>query len=114
MVIDPGKFTQLLTFLSQIISADSTGETTTYAVGNPPVTAWGSVDHVKGTDKLAAGQDVAQDLVTIKCWWDPRITSAMRVQSPTGSIYIVQAIENVEEANVYLVLTCLGLGANPR
>jgi SPP1 family predicted phage head-tail adaptor len=110
--IDPGSFTQLLTFLVQASTLDASGEAVSYVAGNPPLTAWGSVKHVKGTDKIAAGQEVAQDLVTIKTWWQPQILTTMRVQSPTGSIYIIQAVENVDELNIYAVLTCLGVGVN--
>ncbi len=66
---------------------------------------------VRGIDKIRAGIDVSTLQVTVEMRYQPGITAAMRLQTPTGT-YAIQAIENILERNRKIVLTCLAIGAN--
>jgi len=50
--------------------------------------------------------------VTITMFWQGGILPNMRIVADTGSVFVVQSIENLQELNVVLQLNCLGLGNN--
>ncbi len=84
-----------------------------------PVLAWttfvsalAAIETLRGTDVIKSGQTTAQLFLMVTLWYQPGILPSMRVVSDNGSIYVIQAVENILELNVVLVLTCLGLGAN--
>jgi head-tail adaptor len=66
---------------------------------------------MRGTDLVRSGQDTSLVFITVTIRWQPGITSAMRIQTATGT-YSIQAVENVLERNRRLNLLCLALGAN--
>jgi len=70
-----------------------------------------SVTPMRGTDLVRSGQDTTLLYITVGMRYQGGITSAMRVQTATGT-YSIQAIENVQERNRRLNLFCLALGAN--
>lgn len=67
---------------------------------------------VRGIDVIRGGQSTSQLFLTVAMWWDPAIRSNMRVYHDNGSIYKIESVENVLEADVVLVLNCTGLEQN--
>jgi SPP1 family predicted phage head-tail adaptor len=79
--------------------------------------AMAAIETVRGTDVIRAGQNTAQLYLTITIPYQRDfngnpIQANMRVIGPTGSTYLIQAIENILEMGVVLVLNCIGLGLN--
>lgn len=107
--IDPGEMVHQVTILQQTQGTDLSGAVT---VWTPFLTTWAAIEPVRGTDVLKAGQDTTQLYLQIKIRWQTGIQPNMRVQKADGTQFIIQAIENVCERNVVLVLFCLGLGLN--
>ncbi len=110
--IDPGQFRHQITLLEQVSSSDASGMTVTYQPDDIPVTAWAKIEYLRGMDIIKAGQDISQVYLKITAWYRPEFTANKRIQAPNGNQYVIQAVENVSEMNVYMVLTCLGIGAN--
>ena len=73
--------------------------------------AWAAIEPARGRDVIKSGQTVTELPLTIGMWYQPGISSSMEVQSG-ANIYVIQAIENVLEMDVVLVLVCLALGSN--
>lgn len=110
--IDPGEFRHQVTLLVPTMVTDASGSVQTFAAGNPPVTAWAKIDYVRGTELLKAGQDVTQTFIKVTSWYRNEFQATGRLQLPSGSQFLIQNVENVKEMNTFMVLTCLGLGAN--
>lgn len=110
--IDPGRFRHQITLLSPVTGSDSSGVSVTYAAASPPIVAWVEIEYVRGVDVIKAGQDASQVFLKVTGWWRSQFTTNSRIQSPSGNVYIIQAVENVREINQYMVLTCIGIGAN--
>jgi SPP1 family predicted phage head-tail adaptor len=109
--IDPGRFRHKITFLEQATTSDASGMGISWSPSSQsPLRA--QIEYIRGTDVIKAGQDVSQAFLTITTWWRSWLNTNMRVQGPTGSIYVIRSIENVSELNRFAVLTCVGLGAN--
>lgn len=66
------------------------------------------IETVRSGDAVSAGQSTAQSNVIITIRYRPGITSEMRVKTATKT-YRIEAIENVQERNTVLRLTCLVL-----
>jgi len=113
-VLDPARLRHQVLFLEPTAGSDDSGSIVTWAPGNPPDIAWAEIVPTRGSDIIKAGQDISQVWLTITMRYNASKTRTpnTRLQTPSGSIFVVQAIENVLEMNVWLVLTCLGLGAN--
>jgi len=113
-VMDAARLRHRVLFLEPTPGTDDSGSTVTWAAGNPPDIAWAEIVPTRGSDIIRAGQDVSQVWITVTLRYNPSKTRTpnTRLQAPSGSIFVVQAIENVLEMNVWLVMTCLGLGAN--
>jgi SPP1 family predicted phage head-tail adaptor len=108
--IDPGEMVHQVTILQQTQGVDISGAVT---VWTPFVTTWAAIDPVRGTDVLKSGQDTTNLYLTVKVRWQTGIQANMRLLRSDGvTTYIIQAIENVGERNVILVLFCLALGLN--
>jgi head-tail adaptor len=74
--------------------------------------AMAAIDMVSGTDVIKGGQTVSELYLTVTMYYLPGITPDMQVISDNGSTYVIRAVENVLEMNVYIVLNCVGLKAN--
>ena len=74
--------------------------------------AMAAIETVRGTDVIKSGQDTTQLFLTATIWYQAGIQPNMRVVSDNGSVYVIQAVENILELNVVLVLKCLALGQN--
>jgi SPP1 family predicted phage head-tail adaptor len=108
--IDPGAMVHQITILQQTQGTDISGAVT---VWTPFVSTWASIDPVRGTDVLKAGQDTTNLYLRVCIRWQTGIQPNMRVQRVDGvTTYVIQAIENPGERNVVLVLFCLALGLN--
>lgn len=66
---------------------------------------------MRGTDVIKAGQDISKVPIAVTIRYLAGVLAKMRIVAPNGT-YVIQAIENVEERNTVLVLTCLALGIN--
>jgi SPP1 family predicted phage head-tail adaptor len=110
--IDPGEFRHQITLLSPVAGTDSAGANVTYAADPVPVTAWAKIETIRGDEMIKAGQDVSQVFLKVTSWYRPDFTVNARIQAPSGNVFVIQYIENVREMNVFMVLTCLGIGAN--
>ena len=66
------------------------------------------------TDVQHGGQAVSQLFTEVALYFCecPTLTPNMRVITDTGSVYLIQAAENVMELSYVWVLSCIGLGAN--
>lgn len=110
--IDPGRFRHPITLLTPTTVTDASGLTVTWTAGSPPVTTWADIEYVRGTDLIRAGQDATQTYLKVTAWYLAQFTAQSRIQTLSGNQYIIQAVENVQEMNEFMVLTCLGVGAN--
>ena len=112
--INPGELRHTITQLNQLTGTDASGANISYVPASPPVTVRAKIQPMKGSDVIRAGQDIAKVPVEITVRYSAVVTwqPNMRILSDNGSVFIIQAIQNVEERNILLVLTCLGLGAN--
>jgi len=110
--IDPGQFRHQITLLEQVVGSDASGATVTYAPESQPVKAWAKIEYLRGTDIIKSGQDVSQVYLKITAWYRAEFSANKRIQGPSGNQYVIQAVENVLEMNTYMVLMCLGVGAN--
>lgn len=110
--IDPGEFRHHFTFLNQIPASDASGTSVSWSAASPPETAWGKMQMVRGTDVIKSGQDTAQVFMMLTTWYRSGSYSNKRIQTPNGSQFVIQAVENVLQMNAFMVLTCIGIGAN--
>ena len=84
-----------------------------------PVMAWtdfltgvmAAMEVMPGREVIRSGQVTSQLYVTVTMWYQPGVSSNMRVVGDNGSVYSILAVENVAEMEVVLQLRCLGLGA---
>lgn len=106
--IDPGKLRHQIVILKENTTADSSGATASWI---PFIYTYASIEPMRGTDVVKAGQDTTQLFLTVSINYQSGILPNMRVKAPNGT-YIIQAIENVQEMNTVLKFTCLGLGPN--
>ena len=107
--IDPGSMIHRITILQQTPGSDSSGTTVNWT---PFVVAWAAINPVRANDIVRHGLDTAQLYVSIEIRWQAGILTNMRVQTESGAIYIIQAIENQQERNVILRLVCIAVGPN--
>lgn len=110
--LDSGELRHRITFLTQQIVADSSGNKITWAAGNPPIVVYAKIDPIRLSEIIKGGQDISQQYLTITMRYRSGISASMRVQAPSGNVYIIRAIENVLELNAVLILSCVGLGDN--
>jgi SPP1 family predicted phage head-tail adaptor len=109
---DPGSFRHLVTFLKQMPVSDASGTSVQWFPSSPPETAWAKIETLRATDVIKSGQTVSQVYLTVTMWYRAGVESKDRIFGPNGKQYVVQAVENVLERNVYLVLTCVALAGN--
>ena len=109
---NPGEFRHQITLLEPTTTMDIAGAKTTFAPGNPCVTAWAKIEYLRGAELIKAGQDVTQQFLKLTSWFRPEFKSQCHIQTPSGSEYIIQAVENVREMDTFMVLMCLGIGSN--
>ena len=110
--INPGRLRTLLTLLEETPTLDASGAGITYAAAVPPTTAYAEVGFASGAEVIRMGLDVSLQYFRVTLRYNPAFTAKKHIQTPNGSEYIIQAIENVKERNAYLILMCLGVGSN--
>jgi SPP1 family predicted phage head-tail adaptor len=106
--LNPGALRHPITILHQQPIVDVSGASIAYVA---LTTTRASIDHLKASDLIRHGQTVAQQYLTLRLRYRPGIDTTMRVQAQNGTYDIVD-VENVQERNRVLVLTCLALGTN--
>ena len=111
-VIDPSSFIHQITFLEQMIGNDATGANVSYAAASPPDTTSARIKIMRGIDVIKGGQDVAQVFAEITTYYRTGRGPNTRIQAPSGSVFVVRSVQNVDERNMYTVFTCVGLGPN--
>jgi head-tail adaptor len=94
---------------SSPIAYDAAGPVSTW---NDFLTAMAAIDPVRGTDVIRGGQITTQLFLTIALWYQPGILPSMRVVSESGSIYVIQSVEDVMEMHKVLLLNCIGFNVN--
>jgi head-tail adaptor len=109
--IDPGRFRHLITLVEQTIGQDESGTMAAkYAVPPVPTTAWMDIEYTHGDEVIKAGIDTTQTFITVTGWYRAAWQANQRIQTLSGAQYIVQHVENVRQMNIYMILTCLGIG----
>jgi SPP1 family predicted phage head-tail adaptor len=109
---NPGERNQKIVFLQQSLVNDISGTAEKWLPASPPHWVWGKVRPGSGTDAFRAGQEVSKVPVEIEISYDAAAVANMRVQVPSGHIFVVRAIQNVNLMNIDMVLTCEGLSGN--
>jgi head-tail adaptor len=72
-----------------------------------------AIETISGKDMIKSGLTTTQLYLSITMYWRADVLPGMRVvRAATGSVYIVQAAENILEMDTVLVLTCIGLALN--
>ena len=107
--IDPGRLRHVIDIQQQQQGSDASGTNVSWALFTR---ARAAIDPVRGIDVIRSGQDTTHLFVTITMFWQGGILPNMRIVADTGSVFVVQSIENLQELNVVLQLNCLGLGNN--
>lgn len=110
--IDPAKLRHRITFLEPQTTSGIAGGIITWQPGAPPECASAEILPIRGSDVIKAGQDVSQVWLTITMRYRRSVKADRRILGRHGNRYIIQAIENPAEMDMYLVLSCLGLGPN--
>jgi head-tail adaptor len=110
--IDASEFIHVITFLDPVTGSDISGSTVSYAPASPPETAWAKIDSPNATDVIKSGQDVSQVFLMITMNYRSGSFNNRHLLTPGGSELIVRAVQNVREMNMFLVLTCIGIGGN--
>lgn len=105
---DAGDLRHKIEIHQQVAGTDESGAVVTYEKW---IETFASIKTTRASDFIKAGQDTAQLYLTITIRWQSGIDSSMRVKSRNGT-YTIQAIENIDEMNTWLVLTCIAVGKN--
>ncbi len=109
-IIQPGEMRHRITILKPTAGTGASGarvEMTPF-IENIRATV---EDEQKGTDKPREGQDVSEEALTLKVWYDARIQSSMQVQA-LGGTYIIQRVIDVKHMGIAMRLVCIALGEN--
>lgn len=110
--IDPGEFRHLVTFLDQVTVIDASGVGTDYSPADPPLQAYVKIEPMRAIDVMRAGETASQVYMEITGWYMPEVTPSQRILAPGGSQYVIQSIRNILGMNSFMVMTCVGIGAN--
>jgi SPP1 family predicted phage head-tail adaptor len=108
LALAAGDLRHTITFLQRAITTDASGSVptwTTYA------TMRAAVDPYSARELMRSGVDVTQTLITVTCRYRNDVNSTMRIQTLSGT-YIISGIENVQERNRVLKITCTALGTD--
>lgn len=108
--IDPGKMIHRVWILHKVESDDISGVVVSYPVLYGPL--WAEIQTISGREQIQSGQTTTQSIRLVKIYFQPGIFNNMRVQTDTGSTYYIQSIDNPDERNIVLILTCMGLDEN--
>lgn len=111
-IVDPSTFVHRITFLEKVTGTDASGSVVRYAAGSPPDITSASIRIVRGTDVIKGGQDTSQLFAEITSYYRPNRGPNTRIQAPSGTVFIVRSVANIDERNMYTVFNCIGLGAN--
>ena len=111
-VIDPSTFIHQITFLDQSTQEDASGSVPVYLQASPPDVTYGRIKTIRGREVIQGGQDTAQSFIEITTYYRAGRGSNTRIQAPSGSVFIVQTVENVEERNMFTIFNCIGVGSN--
>lgn len=110
--VNPGRMRHKITLLEPANVVGVAGTEETFAPGNPPVTARAIIESAKSDEVIRAGLDSTQTYLKLTIRYNPVFSAQKRITGPNASNYIIQGTENPLEMNAYLILYCLGVGAN--
>jgi head-tail adaptor len=105
---NPGALRHQIAILKQTYGEDESGTSVEYV---PLLYTYAAIETTSTGSSDSDGQNVAQVGLKVTIRWQSGIDPSMRVQARNGN-YEIQAIENVEEMDTWLVLTCQALSAN--
>lgn len=108
ITFNPGELRHRISLLKESTVTDISGTSVQWAEF---ATTRAKIYTLSARQVLQAGRDISETVVMVEIRYRADLPAAMRVQT-RNSTYTVQAIENVEERNIKLVLTCIGLGTN--
>lgn len=111
-VVDPSTFIHRITFLDQVQGFDASGAVVSYAAGSPPDVTYGRIKLVSGRDVIKGGQDTSQLFAEVTTYYRAGRGPNTRILTPSGSVFIVRSVANLDERNMFTVFNCVGLGAN--
>lgn len=111
--INPGLLRHTVTIQQQTVGSpptfDDAGPVLTWAIF---ATRKAHIETLRASDAIKAGQDVSKLWTFVTIRYLAGLTPAMRLIAPNGSTYVIQGIENVNERNLLMRLSCLALGEN--
>jgi len=110
--VNPGTFRHHVTFLEQSTFHGTSGAGIAYLPASPPHSAKCAIDPVGGSGRIQSGQDAAIQEIRITMRYQAWVLPSMRVQAADGDVFIIKTIENPRRMNRYLILQCVGIGAN--
>lgn len=113
-ILNIGAMKNQITIQRRCLTSPPTYDAAGPALGLVDVlTTAAGIDIVRGTDMVKSGQTTTQLYLAIVTWFIPGIIPSMEiVNDGNGSRYLINSVENIKEANIVMVLNCLGLGAN--
>ena len=91
------------------VTFDAAGAVTTWQTFAQVMAA---IDPVRGTDVIRGGQITTQLYLTVAIWFCPGILASMRIVTDTGSVYVIQSVEDVLELHQVMLLNCIAFNAN--
>lgn len=110
---DPGELRHRLLVLEQSVATGIAGSEESYVPGTPPMIVSAKIAPTRGLDVIKDGQTTSQVPIEITVRYRRAITPEKQLQSvSSGRVYIVKSVQNMEERNTWMVLTCVGLGTN--
>jgi len=110
--INPGEFRHKVSLLSQVNAIGKAGMETTWSPGDTPVYVWAKIEFLRGDELVGSGIDISRAYLKVTSHYSAAFSGGQRIQTADGKQYIIQYPENVKNMNIYMVLTCLAIGAN--
>jgi hypothetical protein len=110
--INPGRFRHTITRLVPTSGMDASGATVTYGLGPSPVKAKAEIEYLRGGESMKGGQDVAETWIKVTTRYDAGWVRLGRFLAPDGNQYVIQDMDNLQMRNVFLIMTCKGVGAS--
>jgi head-tail adaptor len=108
--INPGRFRHTIKLLQATSGVDASGVSETYKPTDVKQKA--EIRYLRGAESQSKGEDVSETWIQVTTRYSAALTRLSRFVAPDGNQYVIQAINNIEMRNVYLVMNCQGVGAD--
>lgn len=109
-VENSGKLRHHITWLDEVLGQDTSGLGVRWVPSSPPRRSWADIEPMSADDTVKAGQDIGTVMAAVTVRYRSWIKDTMRFVSPNGTIWVIKAIQNVKEMNIWMILTCDDLG----